>query len=211
MQRQPSFQTPSFWAELRRWDWPTAFDGSTVQVPSQSLVGDMPAVRRYSHTRNRLIRKLRGKSYMADISASLLRRIAEAADGHRTGEPIWVVAEDAPPHDAEVFDTAAEADAAAQRDGWSAHGPYRTPRDDDDELITVLSVRVRLSDGTEREIGIESDVDALFFSRSAVEKFAVPYYAHVGGVERAAAILGTDTSGTGHVRGHDRNTRWLPK
>lgn len=65
------------------------------------------------------------------ISATLLKRIAEAVDGTRTGEDVYVVASDVFPHDvAGVYPVLDAATAAMKKnDDHRVHGPYTTTRD----------------------------------------------------------------------------------
>src|SRR5437016_343889 len=63
------------------------------------------------------------------ISAGLLRRLAAAADGYRTGEPVWVVASTYEPYQVEgVYPTVAEANRRSPSiRGGKVFGPYVTP------------------------------------------------------------------------------------
>lgn len=65
------------------------------------------------------------------ISATLLKRIAEAVDGTRTGEDVYVVASDEFPHAvAGVYPALDVATAAMKKnDNHRMHGPYTTTRD----------------------------------------------------------------------------------
>ena len=63
------------------------------------------------------------------VPVSRLRRLAEAVDGYRTGEPLWVVSRDEFPHHViGVFGSLEEAQGNLQS-GTSVHGPYSAPRD----------------------------------------------------------------------------------
>src|SRR5205823_12374090 len=64
------------------------------------------------------------------ISAGLLRRLAAAADGYRTGEPIWIVASPSEPYSVTgVYTSVDEARRRARSTGVQYFGPYVTPRD----------------------------------------------------------------------------------
>jgi hypothetical protein len=123
-------------------------------------------------------------------SASLLRRLGEAADGYRDGKDRYIVADRRFPHKvAGIFRTFAEAQSLANARGGSygAFGPFRTFDDPPDYSAgpsDVLEVIVRRKDG-ERRYSADS-VDALFWSLSAFDKFVVPYLAVVYGPQYAA-------------------------
>jgi len=126
------------------------------------------------------------------LSASLLRRLGEAADGYRDGADQYVVAAREFPHKvAGAFQTRAEADAiAAARSSDSVHygvfGPYRTMPD---SLATgpedVVSVTVKTKNGKETTYSADS-VDALFWSLAAFDKFIAPNLTAVAGPLYAA-------------------------
>lgn len=66
------------------------------------------------------------------LSAALLRRIAEAADGYRTGTAVFVVASYAFPYTvAGVFESRERAMRVARESGesYAVFGPYTTPQD----------------------------------------------------------------------------------
>jgi hypothetical protein len=125
-------------------------------------------------------------------SASLARRLAEAADGYRDGKPKWVVAnrerKEGNHRVVGVFSTFAEADFVARREGppYAAFGPYRTAKEGYDyppeERVSV--VVVRYLDGQEKRYNPDS-VDALFWGLPAFDKFIVPYLSSVYSVEYA--------------------------
>lgn len=125
--------------------------------------------------------------------ASLVRRLAEAADGYRDGRDHWVVASRKAYKGNHrvigVFDTFQEADFAARRQGsdYGAFGPYRTPVE---EFLVKTGRRVRevivvYVDGEKKNYSADS-VDALFWGLSAFDKFIVPYLASVASAEYAA-------------------------
>jgi hypothetical protein len=127
-------------------------------------------------------------------SASLVRRLAEAADGFRDGRPHWVVIHrrgDRGHHDVKgVFDTFAEASFTARRAGpeYAAFGPFVTvddPPDLSSNETDVVEVIVRQKNGVEKRFDGDS-VDALFWSLAAFDKFVAPYLTSVDGVRYAA-------------------------
>jgi hypothetical protein len=73
------------------------------------------------------------------MSAGLLRRLAEAADGYRTGERIWIVARtEAPYQIVGIFtDTIGAARAKGTAPGVDFFGPFVTPRDYNRAVLLV--------------------------------------------------------------------------
>ncbi|MEO6057404.1 MAG: hypothetical protein ABIQ49_11235 [Gemmatimonadales bacterium] len=130
-------------------------------------------------------------SVPAAVPASLLRRVAEAADGLRDGNEWYVVADRAFPHAIlGVFPTSAAAvDSVARAAGteWEVFGPFKTTEnppyeaahaDDVIEVIVVTSQGQKHYDGTR--------IDAIFWGLTAFDKFVAPYLTAVGGVRYAA-------------------------
>lgn len=126
-------------------------------------------------------------------SASLLRRLAEAADGYRDGMDKFVVAqretENGHHEVLGVFSTSAEARMVALRGGtaYGVFGPFRTENDakeyPPEELVDEVIVKYR--NGEELRFAGDS-VDALFWSLPAFDKFVVPYLSLISGVRYAA-------------------------
>lgn len=125
--------------------------------------------------------------------ASLVRRLAEAADGYRDGRDHWIVADRKAYKNnhkvAGVFDTFQEAEFTARRkgNGYAAFGPFRTPME---EFLVPAGERVKevivvYVNGQKKNYGADS-VDALFWGLSAFDKFIVPYLASVASAEYAA-------------------------
>jgi hypothetical protein len=131
------------------------------------------------------------------VSAALARRLAETADGHRDGKEHWVVTSPTDPTTTKLRSFESRTDAEMYRDlenaaggSFGVFGPYQTPRDPVTRQtglkVSVKKVTVELEDeaGTKYTAVIEGDqYDALFWSRSSVDKFAVPYYVGVADVE----------------------------
>lgn len=124
-----------------------------------------------------------------DLPASLLKRVAQAADGFRNGRRVWFVVERAFPHAIATFFQEAEAKAAVDDNGEShvLVGPYRTPVGPS-SMDRVEWIDVKLA-GREKPLRYNGEsVDALFFSQSALDKFFYPYYTAVYGPEYAAEM-----------------------
>ncbi len=165
---------------------------------------------------------------VAPLSASLLRRLAEAVDGDRSGSSVWVVIQQSAPYTVKgVFTDADKARAVATASlGYLALGPYAAPPDSG--LTTVmyavlpcpgkhdiysgcitgdstgggsavavmaapdvdsLSVTLFGKSGARihRSFG-PTEVDALFFTLPAIDKFVIPYYTRLFGPDVAAAM-----------------------
>jgi hypothetical protein len=125
---------------------------------------------------------------MATVCAKLLRAVAEAADGHRTGEDVFVVACEDVVDELRVFTSAQEAEDFRDAKGgnWQVFGPYVT---DGEPIAAKQITRVRLyfDDGSEEELS-SNDVEAVFLTLSAIDRFLIPYYTRVRGVEYAAQM-----------------------
>ena len=162
-------------------------------------------------------------------TASLLKRLASAVDGYRTGRPVWVVASVQFPNDVGgVFFTVEGADSAASR----FSGPYRrfgpfiafpdsglmtnvlalackgkrldtscpptrdslpmdsvgirpTPIDN----VRSVTLIVVTKDGRSMSTTVPPEsAEAFFLTMSAVDKFLMPYYTQLYGVEYAARL-----------------------
>jgi hypothetical protein len=126
-------------------------------------------------------------------SGSLMRRLAEAADGYRDGRPKWVVA-DRKGNDKRyhkvlgVFSTAEEAESVASRGGpeYEKFGPFLTEKEDYKvpEGERVAEVIVVYVDGTRKRFDGDS-VDALFWGLPAFDKFIVPYLSFISSADYA--------------------------
>jgi hypothetical protein len=131
------------------------------------------------------------------LPASLLRRLAEAADGFRDGTDRYVVAAREFPHKvAGAFRDSTEAKAIAVARSlsdtlhYAVFGPYVTIAEPvPDSLVKgpedVVSVTVKTIDGKVKTYSADS-VDALFWSVAAFDKFVAPYLTSVAGVQYAA-------------------------
>jgi hypothetical protein len=126
-------------------------------------------------------------------SASLVRRLAEAADGYRDGKDKFVVAQRESQNGHHevlgVFSTSQEAETVAGRAGpaYGVYGPFRT-RNDAKEYPSserVDTVIVVFRDGKRLRF-LGDSVDALFWSLPAFDKFVVPYLSLISGAPYAA-------------------------
>jgi len=155
------------------------------------------------------------------MTATLGRVVAEAADGHRTGEPVWVAAGYEFDHPVlGVFPTYDEALAAISDslETYGVFGPFETPPDIERGPMLLVAIGCHVPgskricpwlpigplqlDAVDRmELGIfttagdttryqfsPTDIDALFFTISAFDKFFAPYYTHVYGPEFTSAM-----------------------
>jgi len=126
-------------------------------------------------------------------SASLLRRLAEAADGYRDNESRIIVARRDPPHDvAGVFreSQTAEIDEALRTagSGYEAFGPFATPSTDPlpSGRKQVSSVTVTYTDQT-TETFPAGTFDALIWSVPAFDKLIMPNLISAYGLPFATA------------------------
>ncbi|HEX2191486.1 MAG TPA: hypothetical protein VHG51_21420 [Longimicrobiaceae bacterium] len=159
------------------------------------------------------------------ISAAMARRLAEAADGFRSGKPVYLVVDYEDPERVRSFEGegAREAAERARREGEAAgegsrlgvFGPFLTEGDPPGAAgaeVLDVTIRVRLPDGSTRtETFGGTEVDALFWSRAAVDKFVVPYYAAARGLEHAARLADAFAGEDAYVLAHlpDSDTRLL--
>jgi hypothetical protein len=138
--------------------------------------------------------------------STLLSRLAEAVDGNRKGEGVVYVAEywyrpTRKGHEVHgPFPNCEEAasfraNKLSDDDGkqYGIFGPFWTEEAPGDTVSTdgqgpfVTRVVVHLSDSQTLEF-LPKDVDAVFWSRAAVQKFVVPYYTGIGSIKEGATI-----------------------
>ncbi len=133
------------------------------------------------------------------LSAALLRRLGEAADGYRTGRPIYVVAcYDHPRDDLRIFDHEADAleHLSQAGDRFGMFGPFVTHGAGADGLVREVAITLRAADGSERVARLDGrEYDAFLWSASAIDKFAVPYYAATAGIDAATEMRQRCTQG----------------
>jgi hypothetical protein len=136
----------------------------------------------------------------------LLKRIAEAVDGHRTGELVYVVASPAGDHPvAGVFSDPRDADRLLEKlgKGFFRFGPYQSPRELAPPLVvacvhirsvmlsercvppaqptrfedvTGLTLVIARANGKPDSLVLPPGTDAIFLTLSTIDKFVVPYY-----------------------------------
>jgi hypothetical protein len=151
---------------------------------------------------------------------TLLRRIAEALDGNRTGERMWVVAcRDSTNQVRAVTADRDRARSVALRLGpcYHAFGPFLTVADrlaggvlpggcqhdgrhsmmegicalgrliplDSVEGMTLL---IHRRGGVTERFPMRPTVDAIFLTLPAIDKFVIPYYSRVIGIDSAATM-----------------------
>lgn len=132
------------------------------------------------------------------VSATMLRVLAEAADGFRTGRPIYLVADRRFPHNvAGPFPSRAAAERVRADSGatFAVFGPYLTrpdPAPRSAPRVVAVRITVEQPGGRRRTFDVRPDsIDALFFTLSAVDKFMVPYYTRIYGTEYAHVLRET--------------------
>jgi hypothetical protein len=127
-------------------------------------------------------------------SASLLKRLAEAADGYRDGKQRYVVAALEFPHKVlGVFTRKDQADDIA-RDSttntlhYATFGPYVTEAEESvsRKVDDVKYIVVYYIDGSKKTYDGRT-YDALFWGMSAFDKFVAPYLTEVSGAPYASS------------------------
>jgi hypothetical protein len=165
------------------------------------------------------VRAVETREVQTDVMPTTLGKVlSQAADGYRTGEPLWIVAQSEPDYDVTgVFDDYEQAvEAQGVEPGLEVFGPYVTDMDfgrppmffgachrpptryylclDSESLIPMseieaISVTVQAVDRAPIEWTLTpEDADAIFFNLSAVDKFLLPYYTTLFGVGYAERV-----------------------
>ena len=153
------------------------------------------------------------------LSASVLLRVAEAADGLRDGKPHWFLVSKKAPHSVKPFDSAKAAERARAKAGktrFMVLGPYLTkpkegPKKKNGRARPKKKIRsiVIYYEGQKKPVRLDpARVDAIFLSQSALDKFAYPYYARVHGVEETARLRRMQLSSEEGFEGHTPWTEW---
>lgn len=157
-------------------------------------------------------------------STALLKIVAEAASAYRTGSDVYVAARDTFPYDREVFfsydgssnpQQDAEDFVEAQKDdeNWALFGPYVTDADEPATAWTALNYRVTIDvtapDGETSQHVLSEEIDALFLTLPAIDKFVVPYYTNTIGAERALDIRRQFIDAP-EPMGHVWNSKFIP-
>jgi hypothetical protein len=149
------------------------------------------------------------------LSASLMRRLAAAADGYRTGDSVYVVAAYRFPHNVlGVFDSQRAADVVRDSagTGYGRFGPFVTAADfelptfvqikhcrpslicerllavPERDVDSVAVVVYRRSGEPFRSVSRGLEVDAVFFTLQAFDVFAVPHYTMLYGPRRVTVM-----------------------
>jgi hypothetical protein len=196
-----------------------------LALPAVVIAGALLATMRWTMARSAAPDPQPAAQQTPAISAGLLRRLAAAADGYRTGEPIWIVASLSEPYSiVGVYSNPEDARRRARSlSGVDFFGPYVTPRDAgrpaafvpirhfwptiymfdmldsgpmwrppeypwllsdiDSMVITAYNRNGRAWRGSTR-----GDVDAVFFTLPAYDKFVAPYYAQLSGLDVASRM-----------------------
>ncbi len=131
------------------------------------------------------------------VSASLTRRLGEAADGYRNIPQVFFVAAFSPPYNVIPFETLEAAIEYYDKkyhspDRWAIYGPFEAkneiPVKFDKSAIETIEVIVKYNNGTNDSIELDDQTDAVFFNLSSLDKFLIPYYTRLYGVDRAKII-----------------------
>jgi len=166
----------------------------------------------------------------APMSASLARVLGEAADGSRTGDTVFIVASRRFPHPIlGVFTDREDAlEAAADSLDYDVF-PFLTPQDFDRPMVFFGCVHIQetskwmcpdmpdpglffsqidsisytaytQTQGARRMSFPGSDVDAIFFGFKALDKFMIPYYTDIYGIDFVKQMRDSLAAYAGTVR-----------
>ena len=138
------------------------------------------------------------------VSAVVAKRLAAAADGFRHGRPMYFVSGFREAGAVQRFEgeegreAAERARRAREAEGggekFGVFGPYvtepgRAPAASPAAEVLDVTVRMKLPDGSTRtQVLGGGEYDAIFWTRSAVDKFVVPYYAGALGLQHANRV-----------------------
>jgi hypothetical protein len=127
------------------------------------------------------------------VSASLLRVLGEVADLYRTGRPVFLVADYRFPHHViGNFSSRPDAERLRADSGstFGVFGPYVTPVDPPDTASSrIIGVNLVWQTPRGRVVRrLDSNVDALFLTPSAIDKFVIPYYSRLYGPRYAQEL-----------------------
>ncbi|HEU0076894.1 MAG TPA: hypothetical protein VFQ76_04540, partial [Longimicrobiaceae bacterium] len=138
------------------------------------------------------------------VSAGVAKRLAAAADGFRHGRPMYFVSGFREPGVVLRFEGEGGREAAerARRsreaegggEEFGVFGPYvtapgRGPAAPPAAEVLDVTVRMKLPDGSTRtQVLGGGEYDAIFWTRSAVDKFVVPYYVGALGLQYATRV-----------------------
>lgn len=138
------------------------------------------------------------------VSATVAKRLAAAADGFRHGRPMYFVSGFRDPAGLQRFEgeegrvaaeqARLEREAKGGGEKYGVFGPFVTgsghgPAVPAAAEVLDVTVRMKLPDGSMRtQVLGGGEYDALFWTRSAVDKFVVPYYAGALGLQYATRV-----------------------
>jgi len=133
-------------------------------------------------------------NYQIPISATLARRLAEAADGFRNINQVFFVAQyEAPYFIKEFYDvTSAEnffSDQGFTESEYGIFGPYKTLDILNEDMyrgvedIASIDLTIHFNNGDVQNETINGNIDAIFLNLSAHDKFVFPYYCHLYGID----------------------------
>lgn len=122
------------------------------------------------------------------MSANLLRTVSAAVDGLRTGGDVFMVASESDLGGIRAFESRDEAEAYRSGEGeaWEVYGPYATESVQGSPRLP-RSVRLEFDDGTDVEHTAD-EVEAIFLTVGAIDRFVIPYYTRLRGAAYAARM-----------------------
>ena len=145
------------------------------------------------------------------LTATLLRRLAEAADPVNEEAPFWIVSSFAPVAGnfqivGTFFDKEEADDAVPDPAQYGVFGPFQGSPGKKPTPIRKLKLEV---DGINEDVHLMGHrFDALFWSESALRKFALPYYANLSGVEYAMRLRDEFRAPDAYLMAHDPDTEY---
>jgi len=128
------------------------------------------------------------------ISSRLARRLAAAADGYQNGKMVWFTALAEPDEEgnfqiseAIVSDTRPADPVDPKR---RVYGPFLSEREGPARSTPIVKITLHVQEGGQvRQVEFPADkYDALFWSTSALDKFAVPHYVAFEGLPQATEM-----------------------
>lgn len=146
-------------------------------------------------------------------TVAVLKRVAEAVAGYPDSATVFVVL-DSTQEVAGVISSRSLADSIRRRVRGEIHGPFRALPDLSDFLmrcvhdgrssamhicngripvirlvdIRTISLVIGTRDGASHTIELPPQADAIFLTMTAFDRFAVPYYTRLNGVDAAAQM-----------------------
>ena len=137
--------------------------------------------------------------FQTGISATLARRLAEAADGFRNVHQVYFIAGYKSPHpikDFPDFESAKDyfEDKDLNKDDYGIFGPFKTTDDVQDlylpgvEDIEKVDLTIYFKSGQIQSESLPGRIDSIFLNLSSFEKFVFPYYCHLYGAEYAKKL-----------------------